>query len=208
MSDLWLFVSALLAIYLIPGPDMLLVLGTSANEGPKSAIAVAIGLAIARAIHVCLAAMGLVALFRIEPWTYELVRLFGAAYLLFIGWRIFRSGVDTPGNSTRLENRKTTRTYLSAGYRGFATNLFNPKALIFCSVLLPQFVDPAVAHASTQFSVLGLILVLLGLLFDIFYALVGRRLGALTASNLTYQRIQNLVFAMLMMLLGLRVAIQ
>ena len=60
---------------------------------------------------------------------------------------------------------------------GVLTNVLNPKALLFCSVLLPQFVSPASGPVGRQFAVLGVILVSLGLAFDVLCALAGGAMG-------------------------------
>lgn len=76
---------ALAVVYLLPGPDMILLLQTGARQGKAQALATALGLALSRGCHVALAALGLAALFKAAPWTFDLVRLAGAAYLLWIG---------------------------------------------------------------------------------------------------------------------------
>lgn len=206
MSELLLFFSALVAIYLAPGPDMLLVLGTTVSEGVRPAIATAVGLALARSIHVFLAGVGLAALFESHPWAYHIVRLSGAAYLLYLGWRFFRTAGDLPALTASSTAGSASGGYLVALRRGLATNLLNPKSLIFCSVLLPQFIHPELSGVSGQFAALALLLVLTGFAFDIGYALVGRGLWALTAQNVRYQRAQSNMFALLMMGIGLKVA--
>ena len=91
MTELWLFLVALSVAYLLPGPDMILLLQTGARQGRGAALATAIGLGIVRGCHVALAALGLAALFKAAPWTFEVVRLAGAAYLLWIGIQCLRS---------------------------------------------------------------------------------------------------------------------
>ncbi len=91
MADIGLFLVALAVVYLLPGPDMLLLLQTGARQGKAQALATALGLAMARSCHVALAALGLAVLFRTAPWTFDLVRLAGAAYLLWMGVRMLLS---------------------------------------------------------------------------------------------------------------------
>lgn len=206
MDGLFLFTSALVAIYLVPGPDMILVLGTTVSEGPRRAIATAVGLAVARSIHVLLAAVGLAALFVSQPWTYHTIRLLGAAYLLYLGWQFLGKASALPATNDLAAAGMAKSGYLVAFRRGLATNLLNPKSLIFCSVLLPQFIRPELSGVAGQFAVLAAILVLTGFVFDLAYALLGRGLWAITAENARYQKAQNNVFALLMMSIGLKVA--
>ncbi len=81
------FLIALAVVYLVPGPDMLLLFQTGARQGRRAALVTALGLALARACHVLMAATGLALLFRTAPWTFDLVRLLGAAYLACLACR-------------------------------------------------------------------------------------------------------------------------
>ena len=91
MAGLWLFFMALTVVYLLPGPDMILLLQTGARQGKGAALATAVGLGIARGCHVALAALGLATLFKAAPWTFDIVRLAGAAYLLWLGIQCLRT---------------------------------------------------------------------------------------------------------------------
>lgn len=168
-----MYVTALVAVYLIPGADMILVWQTGLAEGRAAALATAFGLALARAAHVALAGLGLAALFRTAPWTLDLARLFGALYLLRLAVAVWRTPAvppGAPGARLSVPLRRALR-------RGVATNLLNPKALLFCSLLLPQFVDPGRGMVAVQFAALGLVLVGLGLVFDAAYAFAGAGLA-------------------------------
>ena len=196
MQGLWLFFMALAVVYLLPGPDMILLLQTGARQGKGAALATAVGLGIARGCHVALAALGLAALFKAAPWTFDVVRLAGAAYLLWIGIQCLRTtmlpsltSTDTAGEKPRLG---------AAIRRGLLTNLLNPKALLFCSVLLPQFINPEDGPVLGQFATLGVVLVGVGLLFDSAYALVGAALGRWLQRSPSAQRLQQWLFGSLL----------
>lgn len=196
MTELWLFFMALTVAYLLPGPDMILVLQTGARQGKAAALATAVGLGLARACHVALAAMGLSVLFKAAPWTFDVVRLAGAAYLAWIGFQCLRTTL-----LPRLEGAGAgvgRRQWYQAIQRGLLTNLLNPKALLFCSVLLPQFIDPRDGPVLGQFAMLGLVLVGVGLLFDSAYALVGVALGRWLQRSPSAQRVQQWVFGSLL----------
>lgn len=196
MANLWLFFLALAVILLLPGPDMILLLQTGARQGRGAALATAIGLAIARACHVALAALGLAALFKAAPWTFEAVRFAGAAYLLWIGIHCLRTTLVS--NLTTGDVADTHGQWREAIRRGLLTNLLNPKALLFCSVLLPQFIIANGAPVLIQFALLGAVLVGVGLLFDSAYALSGAALGRWLQHNPTAQRVQQWLFGSLL----------
>ena len=202
MASLWLFFLALAVVFLLPGPDMILLLQTGARQGRGAALATAIGLGIARGCHVALAALGLAALFKAAPWTFEVVRLAGAAYLLWIGIQCLRSTLVPILNGGNVA--QTQGQWREAVRRGLLTNLLNPKALLFCSVLLPQFIVADGAPVLTQFAMLGMLLVGVGLLFDSAYALTGAALGRWLQHSPTAQRVQQWLFGSLLIGFALR----
>lgn len=202
MANLWLFFLALAVVYLLPGPDMILLLQTGAREGRGAALATATGLAVARACHVALAALGLAALFKAAPWTFDVVRLAGAAYLLWIGIQCLHSTLLPEISANSVPEPKAQ--WREAIRRGLLTNLLNPKPLLFCSVLLPQFIVADGAPVLTQFAVLGAMLVGIGLLFDSAYAVTGAALGRWLHHNPTAQRLQQWLFGSLLIGFALR----
>ncbi|APZ44034.1 LysE family translocator [Acidihalobacter ferrooxydans] len=206
MDNLEMFVGALVVVYLIPGPDMILLLETSAVGGRAVALATAVGLGIARATQVALAGVGLAALFKASPWVFDAVRFCGAGYLIYLGTRMLR--VSTPRLHPAPGVGRPPRVNLFAALRrGLLTNLLNPKALLFCSVLLPQFTHPGHSPMLLQFAVLGAILVGVGFCFDLVYASAGRGLGHLGTHNRTLHLLRNGVFASLLIGFGVRLAL-
>ncbi len=203
--ELWLFIGALAAIYLLPGPDMILVLQTGSQQGHYPALATAAGLAVARGLHVALAALGLATLFTTAPWTFNAVRYAGGAYLAWIGLQLLCSPGATADIDAGREgllvagNRRAWR-------RGLLTNLLNPKSLLFCSVLLPQFVRPGEASVMLQFSLLGGLLVGIGLLFDTGYATLGAVLQRWFAASPLRASLQRWTFGSLLIAFALRLA--
>jgi len=202
MAELWLFFVALAVVYLLPGPDMILLLQTGARQGKAMALATAAGLGLARACHVALAGMGLATLFKVAPWTFDVVRLGGAAYLLWIGVQCLRSNLLPNLNAE--DGTAPAHAWRGAFQRGLLTNLLNPKALLFCSVLLPQFIDPHGASVTAQFATLGAILVAVGLAFDSCYGLAGAKIGRWLERSPSAQRLQQWLFGSLLIGFAIR----
>lgn len=197
-----LFVTALAVVYLVPGPDMILVLQTAATRGRAAALVVAGGLALARGLHVALSAIGLAALIQASDLAYEAVRYAGAAYLVWLGVKLLRApSLGLPAGAGK------EPAVAGAGFRaGLLTNLMNPKALLFCSVLLPQFVHPEAGPTAPQFAVLGALLVGTGFLFDSVFAGVGVRIGAFVSGHRLAERLQQWLFGSLLIAFGVRLA--
>ena len=205
MSEFSIFVGALAVAFLVPGPDMILLLQTGATRGPVQALAAALGLALARAVHVALAGLGLAALLRTAPALFEVIRIGGAAYLIWLGISILRAPSLVPeGTDGTLADRR--RSDYTTARRGLLTNLLNPKALLFCSVLLPQFIRTDLGDVGRQFLVLGVLLVGVGMVFDAVYAFTGSALGRWLARHRLAQLLQRWTFGALLIGFGTRLA--
>ena len=199
--DLLLFIAALVTAYLLPGPDMALILSVSAFQGRRSGLMVAVGLALSRALHVSLAAIGLAALLKTHPLLFDIVRWIGASYLCWLAWKILRSTDTAPTNPIAAEEAG-----LRAMRRGFLTNMLNPKALMFCALLLPQFVSPTGALFE-QYLMLGTILVGVGALFDVFYVLASSGISRRFSGSRSARKLAQRVFASVFALAAIRLAI-
>ncbi|MBW8815884.1 MAG: LysE family translocator [Caulobacterales bacterium] len=202
-SQLWLFATTLLIVLLLPGPDMLLVLDSSGRFGRSRGFATAAGLAIARSTHVTLAALGLAALVRAWPVAFTAIRWAGAAYIVWLGVQLLRSRGSTAHGGAHA----AAGSHAVFVRRAVLTNLLNPKALIFCSVLLPQFVNPHGWPAWQQLGVLGATSVLIGLGYDLLLATGGERLGRVLRAGGLAQRLQRYVFGSLLIAFGVRLAV-
>ena len=203
MTDLWMFVVALAAVYLLPGADMILLLETGARSGRSAALATAAGLAVARGLHVSLSGLGLATLIATVPLAFEILRVGGSAYLVWLGFTVLRA----PGARPTPATRATEESLATAFRHGLFTNLLNPKALLFCSVLLPQFVRPEHGGTAARFALLGAILVAVGATFDVVYATMGSALGAWSDGRSTFQAWQRRGFAAVLIGLGLKLAL-
>lgn len=200
MFELILFVGALAVAYSVPGPDMIFILQVATTRGASPAIVGAVGLASARACHVLLAAVGLAALFRAVPWSFDVVRFGGALYLAWIGVEILRAQTLIPHH----DNVDTHNAAPKARFllRGFLTNLLNPKPLLFCSVLVPQFIKSGAGSIAWQFFYLGTILVIVGLFFDSIFAVSGSFLARRLSEHPFVQSLQRYAFAALLIGFG------
>src|SRR5215470_19507093 len=91
LSTLALFATACLVLTATPGPDMLLIASRSVSQGKAAGFATLAGIQVGTYCHALAAAFGLSQLFVAVPVAYDIVRYAGAAYLLYLAWRTFRS---------------------------------------------------------------------------------------------------------------------
>lgn len=189
---LFMFVIALIIVCALPGADMALVMQTSMSRGAKSGFAAACGLGISRATHVTLSACGLAALLHNAPWLYEIVRYAGAVYLTWVAVQIFRAPVFAlPENAPAAGSRSRRSDFV----KGLLTNLLNPKALLFCSVLLPQFIRPQAGSVWLQVLQLGVVLVIVCAIFDVIYVLGAARIAVWLRKHPLAQTVQKWAFS-------------
>ncbi|MFM2089097.1 MAG: hypothetical protein RLZZ237_3966 [Pseudomonadota bacterium] len=175
-STFLMYLLALAGAFLLPGPDMALVLATGAARGVGTALVTAVGIAGARAVHVTLSGAGLATLMVAHPQALQWVKWAGAAYLFYLAARLLQSALSKSNPDSEAAAPATEQGARASLVRGFLTNLLNPKALLFCSMFLPQFVN-ASASMGMQYLRLGATLVLMGLLFDAIYAVLAARLA-------------------------------
>jgi threonine/homoserine/homoserine lactone efflux protein len=130
------FVGVLLVVVVTPGPDFAVVL-RHALGGPRQGARAAAGMITGLAGHSAAAALGLSAVLAARPDVLIAIRLAGAAYLAWLAAQALRAALrrDTAAHHVRT---RSTHPYLD----GLASNLLNPKALLFFLGLIPQFVVP------------------------------------------------------------------
>lgn len=202
---LLVFIGALAVVYALPGPDMALVLQTSTTRGLRHGLATAAGLAVARSAHVTLSACGVAALLRSAPWLYDGVRVAGALYLAYVAIQIFRS----PGFGLGTESRHTgvEPPLRHAFGKGILSSILNPKALLFCSVLLPQFVVPVQGAVWLQVLELGVVLVVCGIVFDVTLATGAARISGWLHSHPRAQAVQRWTFSTALLAFAVRLSL-
>ena len=127
--DLLAFNAILAAAILSPGPALLFALRTALADGRGAGIAAGLGLGLVAAGWTLAALLGLEAIFRLFPWAYMTLKLAGAAYLLYIAWRMWRAAHAPLATATR---RPRGRAFLD----GALINLGNPKSVLFAASVL------------------------------------------------------------------------
>lgn len=152
------FLLAVLALAIAPGPDLALIVSHALARGARAGVWCSVGIALAGFLQTAVVAFGLGHLMQRMPVIADAVRLVGAAYLLWIGIALLRKAGRTGEVVTaapRAIDRERPRGWV---WRGLLNNLLNPKALLFFSLFLPQFATAPAAEVPLQIAVLGGIL--------------------------------------------------
>jgi threonine/homoserine/homoserine lactone efflux protein len=171
MHSLALFLAAGLALNLTPGPDMIYVAARGASEGRSAGVVSALGIGVGTLVHVTLVAAGLAALLAAVPIAHFVLRLAGAAYLIYLGVRALRGG-------PHMSRSAPAPAPIGVIFRqGVITNVLNPKVALFFLAFLPQFVDPTRGNPALQVIALGLLFDVSGTIVNLAVALASSRVA-------------------------------
>jgi threonine/homoserine/homoserine lactone efflux protein len=194
------YIAACVLFSIVPGPSVSIVVANSLGGGTRAGLLTILGTELSMLSMVFIVALGLEAVMALVSDAFEIIKLVGAGYLVWIGWKMFtsRGGLHVAAS----EGRPAAGRYV---WQGALVNWSNPKTLLFLGAFLPQFVDldrPAFA----QIMVLGLIVMAVATLTDILYALAaGRARLLLTAARI---RLLSRVSGAILMAGGVWLALQ
>jgi threonine/homoserine/homoserine lactone efflux protein len=153
----FLFISTSLILIATPGPDMMLVMSRALAQGTASGVLTAAGISVGLLGHTLLAALGLGALLVSSASLFNLIKVAGALYLVWLGLGAFRSAAEPVRTDVLL--RSTRQVFTS----GMVANLSNPKVAIFFFAFLPQFVRPGPPHFVGDILLMGVVFAMLTL---------------------------------------------
>lgn len=167
------YVLAVLALFLVPGPAVLLTLTQSLSGGRKAGFATSLGIALGDGIHTLLAALGLSALLMTVPIAFTLVKVAGVLYLVYLGVRtLFRT------QDLRTEQTVALLSPRRAFFRALFTEVLNPRTALFFLAFLPQFIYPESGPVIVQLLILGVIFVALSIVYTTLLVLAASTFGS------------------------------
>lgn len=139
LAEILTVAGVIFAGVITPGPDFIAAAHTGASGLKKSALLVVLGIATGSMIWATLSFIGLSVLFSTFAWTYLVIKLAGAGYLIYLGFLMMRSAYQ---GSTALSGTPKTATGWKAFRLGLLTDLSNPKTAIFFSSLFAVVMPP------------------------------------------------------------------
>ena len=194
------FFGTAVILALAPGPDILFVLSQSALYGPRAGICTTLGLASGLIVHTAAVALGVAVLFQTSAPAFTLLKIAGAAYLLYLAWLSFRTGAVLSG-----AGKVDFLGYGALYRRGIIMNVANPKVTLFFLAFLPQFCDPARGSVAAQAGLFGGIFMLATLLVFSSVAAAGgviaARFNKSRKAQILLHRCAGVIFAGMAMLL-------
>lgn len=199
-----LFAASAFALSVTPGPDLAYVVGQSLANGRRAGVVSAAGVAIGSCTHTVASAVGLTALLAASPVLFMMVKLLGAAYLVWLGMKMIL-GSRRRRNMLPAGAIVPTANTQSLLLRGFLTTITNPKVLLFFIAFFPQFVTVGGESQVTSFLLLGLVYALIGFLCDATFAwLAASAAGAVSRNQIARVWIDRVV-GLAFITLGLRI---
>jgi threonine/homoserine/homoserine lactone efflux protein len=197
-----IFFAASVALAFAPGPDNIFVLTQSALHGRKAGLFVTCGLCTGLLVHTAAVSLGVAAIFQTSALAFNILKIVGAMYLLYLAWQAFKAGATKIEESAEL-HMDLRKLY----YRGVIMNITNPKVAIFFLAFLPQFADPAIGSITIQMILFGGVFIIATLLIFGAIALSAGFLGEWLKGSDKAQIIMNRIAGTVFTGLALRLAI-
>ena len=169
LQDLALFSLTVLVLNATPGVDLVYTVTRTLQHGVRGGLAAALGIGLGCIVHALAAAFGLAALLAASAAAFDVLKLAGATYLLWLGAGLLRRAIRAaPGASSAAQPDALVSVAAPLGAilrQGLLTNVLNPKVAIFFLALLPQFIAAQAPHKTLAFLALGGWFVVQGMLF-------------------------------------------
>ena len=201
LNSLISFAVASVALLVIPGPAVIYIVNRSVADGRQIGLAAVVGLELGTFMHVLAATVGLSAILATSENAFNVVKYFGASYLVLIGLRTLTRKPEAISTSA------SSMTQSQAFRQGFIINMLNPKIALFFLSFLPQFIDPNISSNARQSLILGSVFVLCGFVIDGIYALTASSLREVLVKGKALPFIQQYVAGVVFVLLGAAAAL-
>ena len=205
-QHLWLFVVSGLLLNITPGQDTLYIVTRSVGQGRRAGLWSVLGISTGAIVHTLAAAFGLSAILATSASAFTIVKLGGAAYLVYLGVKMLleRPSPAAAGAGPAFRRESAWAIYRSA----VLTNVLNPKVALFFLAFLPQFVAPGAASLVMPFLFLGAVFVFNGTLWCLVLVLGASALSGRLRRNESGARRLRQATGAVFVGLGARLALQ
>jgi threonine/homoserine/homoserine lactone efflux protein len=181
-----------------PGPDNMFVLSQSLLMGWRAGLVLTAGFCTGLLFHTTMVAVGVAALIASSDTLYQLLKLAGSGYLLYLAWRYFCAPGRTEAHSDRV-----TAIDWGLYWRGVIMNATNPKVTLFFLALLPQFIDGQAGSVTLQLIQLAVVFLVVTVVVFGSIALFAGQLGRYLSAHPRTQPILNRLTGLLLLILAI-----
>lgn len=197
------FLLTAFVVVLLPGTGVLYTLAVGLGIGARAAAIAALGCTLGMVPQLLLATFGLSLILQASVASFQLIRLLGTAYLLFIAWQVFRGN-----GALALDSARSPRSIPQLVGTGLWLNLLNPKLGLFFLAFLPQFVPPGSEDARPLFLLLGLAFALMTFIVFVGYGLLAAWVRDQVIGRPAVMRLIRWSFTLAFVVLALRLALE
>ncbi len=205
-THLLVFIGVAAIVIVIPGPDTAVVTKNILVHGRRTAFGTSLGVSAGLSVWTVAAAVGVASVVRASEVAFTVLKLIGAAYLVWLGVQALRAAGHADSDLRPSTAKKPAMGALGGFRQGFLSDLGNPKIGIFFTSLLPQFMAPGHSVLLPSLA-LGAVFVLMTLLWLSVYCLVAAQ-AAQTLQRPRVKAAMDRVTGVVLIALGLRLAIE
>jgi threonine/homoserine/homoserine lactone efflux protein len=198
------FALVALAMVLTPGPNMIYLISRSICQGRVAGLISLSGIALGFMIYLMCAALGLTAIFLSVPLAYDVLRMAGVVYLLYLAWQALKPGSRSPFQVKDLPQDSPRRLF----GMGLFTSLLNPKVAILYVSLLPQFIQPEQGSVLAQSLILGSTQIAISVSINAVIVLMAGSVAVFFSSRPTWQVVQRWLMGTVLAGLAVRMAVE
>lgn len=170
LDSLAAFALASVILIVIPGPSVLFVIGRSLSYGRRGGLMSVLGNGVGVLPLVAAVAFGVGSIVARSIMLFTIIKLLGAAYLIYLGVQAIRHRTDGVADDAESARRSLAPSTMLR--QGFIVGVTNPKTIVFLVAVLPQFVSFGAGAIPLQMMVLGLVFVTIGFICDAIWALL------------------------------------
>ncbi len=162
------FCFAVLLLNLTPGPDTAFIVGQSVAHGRRMGLMSVLGISTGCVVHTAALALGLSALIAASASAFTVIKIVGAAYLVYLGGRMIVASLERKAAPAAAASPVATPSASPrrAFVQGFATNVLNPKVVLFFLSFFPQFVATGSDRKALAFVALGVVMIVMSTVYN------------------------------------------
>ncbi len=196
------FLVTSLVVVLIPGTGVLYTIAAGLFSGKKASVFAAFGCTLGIVPSLMASIMGLAIIIHTSALAFQVIKIIGVAYLLFLSWSMLRSS-----GSLTLNEGQDKQSLVAVAFKGFLINILNPKLTIFFLAFLPQFIPAQVPSATNHMLLLGVTFMIMTFLVFVIYGILATSVRNYIIHSEKVSTIVQRIFAGSFALLGLKLAL-
>ncbi len=196
------FLVTSLVVVLIPGTGVLYTIAAGLFSGKKASVFAAFGCTLGIVPSLMASIMGLAIIIHTSALAFQVIKVIGVAYLLFLSWSMLRSS-----GSLTLNEGQDKQSLVAVAFKGFLINILNPKLTIFFLAFLPQFIPAQVPSATNHMLLLGVTFMIMTFLVFVIYGILATSVRNYIIHSEKVSTIVQRIFAGSFALLGLKLAL-